>query len=277
VDLEVPEGLIYGFIGPNGAGKTTTIRILLGFLKPNAGIAKVWAWDCWKDSRAIKRQVGYLPGDLRLYSWFTVERALQIVSRIRGMNLIQAGYELSERFDMPIDLPVHRMSKGMRQKLGLLLALVHEPRLLILDEPTSGLDPPMRIALADCLRERAARGHTVFFSSHTLSEVEQLCDRVAIVRAGEIVADEALTVLRERARRVVQLWFDTSNDAPRIEPPGFLRVQKREENYWECELDQDTAPLITWASQQPLRDITIGPPDLESLFRRYYENVEEAP
>jgi ABC-2 type transport system ATP-binding protein len=192
VDLNVREGQIFGFLGPNGAGKTTTIRVLLGLLRPTSGVATVFGLDCWHRSHRIKQEVGYLPGDLRLYPWLTGEAALRMVGRIRGRDLMPAGRRLADRYQLEMSVQAKAMSRGMRQKLGLILALAHKPRLLILDEPTSGLDPLMRDELSGHLRELAAEGHTVFFSSHTLSEVEQLCDHIAIVRAGRIAADESL-------------------------------------------------------------------------------------
>ena len=275
VDLAILEGEIFGFLGPNGAGKSTTIRLLLGFLRPSAGRAGIFGLDCWRHSHRIKREVGYLPGDLRLYPWMTVRNAVNIFGQIRGLDLSAAGADLAERFRLELNLPVRKMSRGMRQKLGLILALAHRPRLLVLDEPTSGLDPLMQQELADCLRELASRGHTVFFSSHTLSEVEQLCDRVAIVRDGRIVADETLQALRSRARRAVTLSFANTEVASQVAAPDFLTVQNRSSGQWECELVGSTQALVHWAAEQSLEDISIGQPDLESLFRKYYKTREE--
>ena len=137
MDLDVAEGEIFGFLGPNGAGKTTTIRLLLGFLRPSAGRAGIFGLDCWRQSPHIKRDVGYLPGDLRLYPWMTVGSAVKVFGQIRGLEMSAAGAELAERFRLETNLHVRKMSRGMRQKLGLILALAHRPRLLILDEPTS--------------------------------------------------------------------------------------------------------------------------------------------
>ena len=275
VSLEIPEGEIFGFLGPNGAGKTTTIRLLLGFLRPTGGRVSVFDLDAWRDSSRIKRDVGYLPGDLRLYSWMSVVTALSLLSRVRGMNLVQPGMDLADRFRLETNLPVRKMSRGTRQKLGLLMAMVHRPRLLVLDEPTSGLDPLMRQELAALLRELAAEGHTIFFSSHTLSEVEQLCDRVAIVRDGRIVADETLGALRNRARRVVTLVFEDTETGKSVEPPDFLSVMERGEDRWLCELDGPTPSLIRWVADHPIADVTIGQPDLEHLFREFYRPSEE--
>jgi ABC-2 type transport system ATP-binding protein len=270
VDLEVPAGQIFGFLGPNGAGKTTTIRILLGLLRPTRGSASIKGLDCWRQSPRVKREVGYLPGDVRLYPWLTVNSALKLSGRVRKSNLRPFGEELSSRLQLEMTLRVRKMSRGMRQKLGLILALAHRPPLIVLDEPTSGLDPLIQEELATILREMAANGHTIFFSSHTLSEVELLCDQIAIVRAGRIVADESLASLRERARRSVRLVFNSIDEARDVGVPEFLSVIDRSGRQWLCELSGTAPRLASWAATQPLEDMIIGPPDLETLFRRYY-------
>ena len=270
-NLDVREGQIFGFLGANGAGKTTVIRLLTGFLRPTQGCASIFGLDCWRDSARIKREAGYLPGDLRLYPWLTGRTALKIIGRVRGVDLRANGAALADRFQLEMDLRVRRMSRGTRQKLGLLLALVHKPRLLILDEPTSGLDPVMQAELAKCLREFASAGHTVFFSSHTLREVETLCDRVAVVRQGHIIADETIQSLRAGARRNVELLFTDSETAARVALPVFLKHYRRDGRKLHCELEGPAPPLIRWAAQQSLEDISISPPDLESLFRIFYQ------
>jgi beta-exotoxin I transport system ATP-binding protein len=277
VDLQVNEGDIFGFLGPNGAGKTTTIRVLLGLLRPSSGAATILGLDCWRQSHRIKRQIGYLPGDLRLYPWFTAESALRLVGRIRGQDLAQFGAVLTERFLLDPRLVVRKMSRGTRQKLGIVLALAHRPQLVVLDEPTFGLDPLMRDELARCLRELAADGHAVFFSSHSLSEVEQLCDRVAVVRAGRIVANEQVDTLRRKACRAVSLRFRDIESANNIAIPDFLGVVDRTGTTWQCDLVGSAPELVRWAAQQPIDDIAIGPPNLESLFRRFYQAGEESP
>ncbi len=271
VSFEVEQGEVLGFLGPNGAGKTTAIRLLLGFLRPTKGRASIFGLDCWQQSHLIKQEVGYMPGDIRLYPWLTVRRALHIAQDTRRGETIGRGMAVADRFQLDPDLVVRKMSRGMRQKLGLILALAHEPKLLVLDEPTSGLDPLMQESLTSLLRERAGQGCTVFFSSHTLSEVEQLCDRVAIVRAGRIVADEALDDLRQRARRELVIRFATTDDAQRLEPPEFIRLISREGDRWTGELDGEAGRLCQWMSGLPIRDFTIGLPDLNTIFRAQYQ------
>ncbi len=274
VDLEVAAGTLFGFLGPNGAGKTTTIRLLLGFLRPSAGRASVLGLDCWRDSHRIKRDVGYLPSDLRLYSWMTGKSALRIVGRVRGQDLQAEGHAIAERFELEMDVRVRAMSRGMRQKLGLVLALAHRPKLLVLDEPTTGLDPLMQDELARALTEMAARGHTVFFSSHTLSEVEAVCDRVAFVRRGRLAADETIEGLRQRARRRVTITFRDAQAAAAAEPPAALVVEERRDRHWTGELLGDAGSIREWLAQEPVDDFVVGPPELDALFRSFYRDGE---
>jgi len=275
VSLSVAEGALFGFLGPNGAGKTTTIRVLLGFLRPTGGAAKIFGLDCWRDSKVVKQDIGYIPGDLRLPSWMNGTAALSIFGAIRGRDISRSGRELADTFDLDLRVKVRDMSRGMRQKLGLILALAHSPRLLVLDEPTSALDPLMQQVLQDLLRQRAAAGHTVFFSSHSLSEVEQLCDRVAIVRDGELVADECLAALRERAGHDVTIRWSAAFDAISLTPPEFLKLTRREGQVWHGTLDGPAHQLIDFLAGKPVEELNIGRPDLESLFGRFYQHDQE--
>lgn len=271
LNLAVSAGTVFGFLGPNGSGKTTMIRVLLGLLRPTEGRAEIHGLDCWRQSGRIKSRVGYVPGDLRLYSWMNARDAFHIFGKIRGSDLTNAGLELADYFGLEADVRVRNMSRGMRQKLGLILALMHRPDLLILDEPTSALDPLMQQRLCDHLRERARDGATIFFSSHTLSEVEQLCDRVAVLRDGKLVAEESLDTLRDRAKREVTIrWSDDANGQARL-APDFLEVWARDGRAWQCTLTGHVKELIEWAAGQPLADLSVGRPELDSLFRQYYQ------
>lgn len=268
VALEVPEGSLFGFLGPNGAGKTTTIRVLLGFLRPSSGAAAIFGMDCWGKSKQIKAEVGYVPGDLRLPPWFTGSKALSLFGAVRAREMMTHGRELAEMLELDLSVRVRNMSRGMRQKLGLILAMAHRPRLLVLDEPTSGLDPLMQDRFREILRERARAGCTVFFSSHTLSEVEALCDRVAIVREGRIVADSSLDELRKQAGHEVMIrWRGT---APEV--PAFLSVRSRDGAVWHATLSESVEKLVVWLAGKPVEDLMVGRPDLETLFRRYYQS-----
>jgi ABC-2 type transport system ATP-binding protein len=201
VDLRVPAGSIFGFLGPNGAGKTTAMRILVGLLRASGGQATVLGHDVWRESTAIRREMGYLPGDVRLYEWMTGRRYVTWCDATRGGGGREEIARLARRLDLNLDRRIRNYSRGMKQKLGLIAALSHRPKLLILDEPTTALDPLVQQTLYDELRAVVAEGRTVLFSSHTLSEVEQLCDRVAIIRAGRIIADNSIADLQARAIR----------------------------------------------------------------------------
>ena len=273
VSLSVKAGEIFGFLGPNGAGKSTTIRVLLGFLKASSGTARILGHDCWTDSTIVRQQVGYVSGDVRLYPWLTLKRALQFVGEVRNIDIRQHGMELADRFHLEPDLPVRKMSRGNRQKVALVLALAHRPQLAILDEPTSGLDPLMQDALTDCMQEMASEGRTVFFSSHTLSEVESLCKQVAIIRDGTIVASEEIESLRKQAPRVVRITFDSAQSAKAADWPDFVRLHSHHENGCVLHMDGPAAELIEWSARQPITDIDISPPSLEAVFRRFYSDT----
>jgi ABC-2 type transport system ATP-binding protein len=269
VHLSVPEGTLFGFLGPNGAGKTTTIRVLVGLLRPTSGSARVFGLDCWRESAAIKREIGYVPGDLRLHGWLDGHAALAIWGRVRGRDLAVHGRELAERFGLDLATKVRSMSRGMRQKLGLILALAHRPRLLVLDEPTTTLDPLMQVTVQAILREMAAAGHTIFFSSHMLAEVEQLCQRVAIIRDGRLVADESLAELRRRAGHQVTIrWRDAQ--AAALAPPAGLELEPRQGPVWNGLFTGPLDELVAWLAGRPFDDLAIGHPDLDALFHHYY-------
>ena len=230
--------------------------------------------DCWRGSKAIKAEIGYLPGDLHLPGWMNGATALSIFGAVRGRDLDVSGRKLAERFDLDLRVKVREMSRGMRQKLGLILALAHKPRLLVLDVATAALDPLMQAALHELLRQLAASGHTIFFSSHSLSEVEQLCERVAIVRNGQIVADESLEVLRNRAGHDVTIRWKPGAHAG-FQPPPFLKLTQKDGAVREGVLDGPVQPLVDFLAGKQVEDLTIGRPDLESLFRRFYEQERE--
>ena len=269
INLSVPEGSLYGFLGPNGAGKSTTIRVVMALLRPTAGRAFAFGMDCWSRAPQIKAAIGYLPGDLRLYPWLTGESALRWVGAVRGVALATPGKSLADRLSLDLRTRVRDMSRGTRQKLGIVLALAHNPRLLILDEPTSGLDPLVQAEFRTLLKERCAEGTTVFFSSHTLGEVEQLCDRIAIVREGRLVADATLRELRERAGLEVTVRFKHPHAAAET-PPVFLSVTARSDRSWKATYLGEPDTLTRWLAAHELEDVSIGRPDLETLFHRYY-------
>ncbi len=275
LNLEILEGDLFGFLGPNGSGKTTTIRLLMGFLRPTSGKARILGFDCWHDSPRVKAETGYLPGDLRLYPWLTGRIAADHFGRMHGRSLHKEFGELACLFDFDLDLPVRRMSKGTRQKLGLTMALAHRPRLLILDEPTTALDPLIQIVLYQCLRNLAEEGSTIFFSSHSLGEVEDLCDRAAILRDGRVVACERIADLRARAHRRVKILWRSEEDAACITPPAFLILGSRKGLEWEASLSGNAMDLARWCTAYPILDFSVAPPDLSQVFQSYYSKESE--
>ncbi len=276
IDLHVEEGTLFGILGPNGSGKTTMIRLLLGLLKPTGGGAKIFGWDCWRHSRRIKAETGYLPGDLRLYPWLTCRRAARIFGPMRKRDLSGRYEELAGEFELDPDVPVREMSRGMRQKLGLILALAPNPRLLILDEPTTALDPLMQDRLYDRLRSLASAGHTIFFSSHTLSEVEQLCEIIAILREGQLATVETVEELRARAVRPITIQWDSNVNPDTFPPPEFLTIQNRTDRQWQAALTGDLMELIRWSAEQPIENLSIGDADMNRVFRDFYSYSRES-
>ncbi|MCU0688190.1 MAG: ABC transporter ATP-binding protein [Phycisphaerales bacterium] len=285
VSLTVPAGSIYGFLGPNGAGKTTTIRALMGFIRPSGGRATVLGLDAWRQTQAIKAQVGYVPGDVRLWPWLTARKTITLFERVRGVAMQARAETLAQRLGLDLRLRVRSMSKGTRQKLGLILAMAHEPKLMILDEPSSGLDPLVQDELRAILREAAAGGATVFLSSHTLAEVEDLCQRVAIVRQGRIVADDDLRTLRARAGHSVTIelapgmTLDESRLPARLRldpvgPKATVRTGLHTSAGGAAQDAADVRELLAWLSTLPgVVDVSITRPDLETLFRTYYQEA----
>ena len=225
LSLAIAEGEIFGFLGPNGAGKTTTMRLLLGLLRPSTGTATVLGWDAWRQAARAHERVGYLPGDARLYDFMTGTEFLTLMARLRGRGEIGPGRRLAEHLGLDLSRRIKTYSRGTRQKLGLVQALMHAPQLLILDEPTASLDPLVQEDVYEVLREQRAAGATVFFSSHVISEVEKVCDRVGIIRRGQLVAVETVEGLRARATRRVRVTL-AEPPAGTLQLPGAVQVSE---------------------------------------------------
>jgi ABC-2 type transport system ATP-binding protein len=269
LDLVVESGEIFGFLGPNGAGKSTMIRLLLGFLHPTSGGATVLGQDIGRGSVQIRRQTGYLPGGIAFWDGLTGERLLDELAAMSGRKPVRRA-ELVDRLELgdAMDRLVRDYSRGMRQKLGIIQALQHDPELAILDEPSEGLDPLMQRAFYDILEELRAAGRTIFFSSHILSEVERICDRVAIVRHGELVALEDVASLLARRKRHVEMRFE--DDAPMLDfVPGVSELHVTADRL-TCLLEGDVAPFLAAIAFAKIHDLTIEPARLEDAFLEYY-------
>jgi len=266
--LDVVEGEVFGFLGPNGAGKTTTIRLLLGLIRPTSGTAQLFGLDAERQAVEAHRRVAFVPGEAALWPSLTGEETLQLLGRVHGG--FDAAYkdELVKRFDLDVKRKVRGLSKGNRQKVILVAALMTQPDLLVLDEPTSGLDPLMEQVFRECVREAQGRGQTVFLSSHILSEVEALCDRIAILRAGRLIETGALEEMRHLSSMTVEVEFSG-------EPPDLSRVP----GVKGVEVDGKTVRLQTHGDVEPLLKVLAAnrvtqlvsrEPSLEEIFLAHY-------
>ncbi|MFI7001011.1 ATP-binding cassette domain-containing protein [Nocardia sp. NPDC050175] len=269
LNLAVSEGEIHGFLGPNGAGKSTTIRVLLGILRATAGRAELFGRDPWADAVALHHELAYVPGDVTLWPSLSGGETIDLLARMRGGINKERREELIQRFDLDPRKKARTYSKGNRQKVALISALASDVRLLLLDEPTSGLDPLMEQVFRECVEEAKQRGTTVLLSSHILSEVEALCDRVTIIRAGRTVESGSLSEMRHLSR--------TSITAELLGDPGDLgRIDGVDDIQWDgktlrCQVDSEhLGELIRLLGDTGVRSLTSAPPTLEELFMRHY-------
>ncbi|MCC6381300.1 MAG: ABC transporter ATP-binding protein [Dehalococcoidia bacterium] len=269
--LTVERGEIFGFLGPNGAGTSTTIRLLLDLIRPSAGHASVLGHDCRRESHLVRARTGYLAGDLRLYPGLTGRQTAEFVAAVRGIPADDAHLgSLARTLDLDLDRRVSTYSKGNRQKLGLLLALLGRPPLLLLDEPTSGLDPIMQHAVWQLLTAEATRGATVFFSSHVMSEVEQICQRVAILRAGRLVAVEPVAQLKGRALRHVEVSFAGEPPPPAAFALPGVREIRRAPPTLEFEVTGEIDALLKAIAPHHVLDLRTEQPTLDEVLLGYY-------
>jgi ABC-2 type transport system ATP-binding protein len=272
LNLDVRAGEVLGFLGPNGAGKTTTMRLLMGYLRPTSGSARVHGLDAWRDSVAVHARTGYLPGEVQLWPKMSTRAIAAHLARLRGLDHDHGPADLAKRLDVDLDRPVGELSKGNRQKAGVLLG---DPGLLLLDEPTSGLDPLVQAEFHAILRERVQAGTAVLLSSHILSEVERVADRVAIIRAGRLLMLESMAGLREKARHTVEVRFGSPPPAGAFAGiPGITDV-RLDGTLLRCTMQGVVDPLIKALSRYHVVDLNSREADLEDAFLALYG--EEGP
>ncbi len=269
LDLAVSEGEVYGYLGPNGAGKTTTIRLLLGLHRASAGRAELFGVDAWADPVAAHRRVAYVAGEPFLWPAMTSAETFEFLARLRGGTDVAYRDMLVERFALDTSKKIRALSKGNRQKVQLVAALATRADLLLLDEPTSGLDPLMEVAFRDCVKEAAERGQTVFLSSHILSEVEALCDRVGILRAGRLVDEGTLEELRHLAAQTVEVTF--LGPAPQIPALPGVTAESAGPSGLRFEVTGGVGPLIAALAEHPVATLTSREPSLEEIFLHHYD------
>lgn len=275
VDMEVRRGEIFGFLGPNGAGKTTTIRCLLDLIRPQGGSIRVLGLDPQQESVKVRSRVGYLPGELSMEDNLKVESQLRYYNDLRGNKADwDFAHQLAERLDLDLSMPIKNLSKGNKQKVGVVQALMHRPELLLMDEPTSGLDPLMQQEVYRLLKEAQAEGTTVFFSSHILSEVEVLAERVAIIRQGVIVEEAEPSQLVSMALRRVHVRFMEAVDpAPLAEVDGITLLDKGNGIQATLQVEGEMDRLIKALAVFPVSDFEIERPSLEEIFLTYYKEA----
>ncbi len=276
VDIEVFAGEVFGYLGPNGAGKTTTIRVLLDFIRADKGRAQIFGLDIRKRSAEIRRRVGFLPGELNLYENLTGRDLLLYFCNLRGKSDWPYIEELASRFQCHLSQPIHSLSQGNKRKIGLIQAFMHKPDLIILDEPTNGLDPIMQHEFYRLIGETRALGQTIFFSSHNLPEVERVCDRVGIIRAGCMVATENVLALKTRTMRNVEIHFGEDIDVNAFSAIDHLRILNIDKRWLKCQIKGELEHLMKTATKFKIVDFISREPDLEEIFLAYYGDDNHA-
>lgn len=271
LDLSVEPGEVFGFLGPNGAGKTTTIRLLTGMIHSTAGTAAIFDLDCRYDAVAVKRLIGYLPGDLPQFGGMRGREVVSYLGGMRGHIDASRVAELSGRLDLDLGRRFREYSHGNKQKLGLILAFMHRPRLLILDEPTSGLDPLNQQTFQQLVREAKQDGATVFLSSHVLSEVEETCTRVGIIRSGHLVSTMTMDEVHEMSFREVEIEFAGSIPIEAVQHASGVADVRIDGRRMRCTVRGDFAPLLAVLDHAHVIDLVSREPSLESIFLGFYQ------
>jgi len=270
VNLEVNEGEVYGFIGPNGAGKSTTIRVLLGILQATEGSATVFGQDAWRDAVEIHRRIAYVPGDVNLWPNLTGGEVIDLFVRLRRSGNKSYREDLIQRFDLDPSKKCRTYSKGNRQKVALVAAFASEADLYILDEPTSGLDPLMEQVFQQCVQEVKAQGKSVFLSSHILQEVERLCDKVSIIRQGEVIETGTLQELRHLTRTSITVKTERPLENLAAQPGVHDILEEASGTMFSADTEM-LGQIMTYLTQYGIVTLESTPPTLEQLFMRHYE------
>ena len=270
ISLQVERGEIFGFLGPNGAGKTTTIRCMLDLIRPTSGTISLFGLDARADALAIHQRIGYLPGDVRLPGDLNAKQFLERYSHMAGLEPVLLP-KLLERFEIPLNRKLKSFSKGMRQMVAIIQAFMCNPELVLLDEPTSGLDPLGQRSFNEFLRDESQKGLTVFMSSHILSEVERTCQRVAVIRGGELVAVETIERLRERAGQVVIVEFiDSAPEAELRAISSVQSVERQKNGAYHLKIAGTIDPVIKTLARHSVRQLEVEEAPLEEVFLKFY-------
>lgn len=271
ISLSIEKGEVFGFVGINGAGKTTTIRHLMGFLKPQSGIATIKGMDCWKDSAQIKKYVGYIPGEIAFPDSATGMEFLKSQADLLGLKDMSYAYSLIKKFQLDPKANLKRMSKGMKQKTAIVAALMDDPEILIFDEPTTGLDPLMRAEFIDIVNEEKKKGKTIFMSSHMFEEVESTCDKVALIKDGKIIGVKNANEIKHNQEKVYKIEFKNNNDYSKFLDEKFELVNKKEnQNQVTIQIhDKDFNKLTKTLKQYDIKFIT----EIKYTFEKYFNSL----
>lgn len=269
LSFSLRQGEAVGFLGPNGAGKTTTIRHLMGFLKPDHGTARVLGMDCFKNASSVQDKIGYLPGETAFMDNMTGDEFIQFMAGMKDIKDLGYARELTAYFDIDTRVKIKKMSKGMKQKIGLIVAFMQNAPVLILDEPTTGLDPLMQNKFVDLIKREKDSGKTILMSSHIFEEIENTCDRVVMIREGRIVADEAINMIRDNMCKHCEIIFDNTEGAASFQKLHLDNCSRQENAV--CLLSKgDVNVLISQLSRYRIKDINIRSQSLEEVFLKYY-------
>lgn len=269
LSLSVDKGEVYGFLGPNGAGKTTTIRNLLGFIKPQTGSCLINNVDCWKNSASIKKDLGYLPGEIAFMDNMTGMQMIEFVASMKGIKDLSKAKELIERFELNPIGKIKKMSKGMKQKIGIVCAFMNDPEVIILDEPSSGLDPLMQNVFINLILEEKNKGKTIFMSSHIFEEVERTCDRTAIIKDGRIISIEDMKSLKSKKLKSYIITFSSVESLETFKNKQF-DIAGIDDNTVTVRVKDNLPVLLKELSELDIKDLDIKTQTLEELFLHFY-------
>ncbi|MBR8663014.1 ABC transporter ATP-binding protein [Bacillus paralicheniformis] len=270
VSFHVQKGEVFGFLGPNGAGKSTTIRHIMGFMKPDQGDIKVNGMNVRNHQGDIQRHIGYLPGEIAFIEGMTGKQFLDFMANMHGLKDTAKRNELIERLQFDVHTPIRKMSKGMKQKVGIVAAFMHSPEVIILDEPTSGLDPLMQKVFIEIVLEEKARGTTFLMSSHSFPEIERTCDRAAIIKDGIIIAVKDIHELQSMQRKVFEVTFEKKGDIPAFMNSG-LQIESRTDNRVKVAVLGNHDQFIKETAKYHIRHIDSSSQSLEEIFMNYYD------
>ena len=269
LNFDVKKGEVFGFIGPNGAGKTTTIRHLLGFIKPDYGLTEINGLSTLKDAATIQKSLGYLPGEMTFFDHMTGHEFLMLMSSLRNMKAHEKKEKLLTFFELDPNTCIRKMSKGMKQKLGLISAFMHDPEVLILDEPTSGLDPLMQTKFVELILEEKKRGKTILMSSHSFEEIERTCDRAGIIKDGHLVALEDIQKLKKEQKKVFVIRTKQKDNSG-FDAKNFDIITQRDYEI-EVAITGDIMPLIKYLATIEIESLSMKSQSLEEIFMFYYQ------